>query len=144
MYLSSACFSVNVNGWPRCWFGASRGLRQGDPLSPFLFTVVVDVLSRMLFRGSIMGISRVLEWIGDHVVISHHNLRMTVYFPFDDMDKFKNALSSRFSRLFMVFVLTLLSLVLPGLICSMMFSLASLLWRGCKIQNFPLKYLGFL
>ena len=43
------------------WVKASRGLRLGDPLSPFLFTIVADVLSRLMVwaekRGLFLGVS---------------------------------------------------------------------------------------
>ena len=50
-----------VNGIPTNFFQASRGLRQGYPLSPFLYILMVDSLSRKLtvgkFDGLILGIT---------------------------------------------------------------------------------------
>ena len=54
--LSSATFAILVNGNAKGWLKASRGLRQGDPLSPFLFTIVADVFSRLLMRMEKRGL----------------------------------------------------------------------------------------
>lgn len=48
--ISTAHFSILMNGSPGETFKCSRGLRQGDLLSPFLFTMVMEALSRMIFK----------------------------------------------------------------------------------------------
>ena len=55
--LSSTSLVVLVNGSAKSWVKASRGLRQGDPLTPFLFTLVVDVLSGLMFKAEEKGLT---------------------------------------------------------------------------------------
>jgi hypothetical protein len=40
--------SILINGVPSKPFSPSRGIRQGDPLSPFLFILMAEGLNRML------------------------------------------------------------------------------------------------
>ena len=53
--VSLAFFSILVNGAPSSTFQASRGLRQRDPLSLFLFILLAEGLGRSLKAKRIVG-----------------------------------------------------------------------------------------
>ena len=48
----TASFSVMVNGSPEGFFRSLRGLRQGDPLSPYLFVLRMEVFSLLVDKAT--------------------------------------------------------------------------------------------
>ena len=70
-------YTIRLNGKPRGHITPTRGLRQGDPISPFLFLFCAEGLSSLLqqaiFAGSLRG-----------VIASPHGPQISLIFFADD------------------------------------------------------------
>jgi hypothetical protein len=73
---SSSRSAILLNGAPGKWILCFRGLRQGDPLSPYLFLLTADVLQRPVRRDDVLlhplvdGVScPVLQYADDTLII---------------------------------------------------------------------------
>jgi hypothetical protein len=144
--ISSARFSVLINGSPSGFFGSSRGVRQGDPLSPFLFVLVMEAFSKMISamysRGLISGFS-----VGTR---EHNRVEVSHLLFADDTLVFCGADDSQISYLGALLVcfeavsglkvnLTKSALVPVGFPEDVEQLAAHL---GCGTADLPMKYLG--
>ncbi|KAL5726650.1 hypothetical protein ACHQM5_009673 [Ranunculus cassubicifolius] len=64
-------FSVLINGCPQGCFQASRGIRQGNPLSPYLFIILSEALSRCLIKAENLKLISGLKASKDAPSINH-------------------------------------------------------------------------
>jgi hypothetical protein len=68
--LASASSQVLLNGAPGHKILHRKGLRQGDPLSPMLFILVMDVLCYLIKKAAVVGLLEPLSGNSDHSRIS--------------------------------------------------------------------------
>eukprot|EP00253_Pinus_taeda_P004755 PITA_04755 len=69
--ITSASFSIPVNGSPSETFTPSRGLRQGDPLSPFLFILMMEGLGKAIKHAKIVGKIRGIQLSDNGQALTH-------------------------------------------------------------------------
>lgn len=64
-------YTILLNGSPFGNFNTLRGLRQGNPLSPYLFILRAEVLSHMLTKAEDMGFMQAVRVTRGALSISH-------------------------------------------------------------------------
>ena len=69
--ISTVRFSILINGGLEGLFGSSRGIRQGDSLSPLLFVIVMEGLGRMVARAVEGGLLSGFQVGSLNMVVSH-------------------------------------------------------------------------
>ncbi|WVZ53969.1 hypothetical protein U9M48_004850 [Paspalum notatum var. saurae] len=135
---------IKVNDQLGSYFQTRKGLRQGDPLSPVLFNIVVDMLAIIVSRAKAIGLFKgvVPHLVDDGLSILQY-ADDTVLFLDHDLDQAKN----------MKLVLCLFE-QLSGL--KINFHKSELFcfgeakeWEsqysnlfGCKVGSYPFRYLG--
>ncbi|RVW15499.1 putative inactive ATP-dependent zinc metalloprotease FTSHI 1, chloroplastic [Vitis vinifera] len=72
--ISTVRYFVLINGSPSGFFQSSRGLRQGDPLSPYPFVIAMEVISCLMRRaisGGFLSRWKARGRGGEGILISH-------------------------------------------------------------------------
>ena len=89
--MTSGTLSVKVNDSMGSYFKCGKGVRQGDPLSPLLFNIAVDTLSKMiaLAQSNKLITGLIPEYIENGVVILQY-ADDTILCLEDDLEKAKN------------------------------------------------------
>nr|GEV11277.1 hypothetical protein [Tanacetum cinerariifolium] len=80
--LYSSRASILINGTPTFEFSIKRGLRQRDPLSPFLFILVMEGLHCAMSNAVNFGLIRRIKLGSSGIVLSYLTGRAAGCFPF--------------------------------------------------------------
>ena len=90
-------FAILINGEPIGFFQGNRGLRQGCPMSPLLFLMVMDGLSIMITDARQRGFLEGIRVTGERSI--------THIFFMDDVLVFGNDLYLEWSKYYDIFTI---------------------------------------
>nr|CAN74005.1 hypothetical protein VITISV_006236 [Vitis vinifera] len=145
--ISTASFSVLINGPPTGFFRSTRGLRQGDPLSPYLFVLGIEALSSLInkaLREGFLTGCRIRGRGGNGIQVSHLLFADdTLVFCEDSQEQmtFLSWLLLWFEAISGLCINLNKSEILPmGRVENVEILAAEL---GCKVGSLPSTYLGF-
>ncbi|KAM1385218.1 hypothetical protein PS2_031366 [Malus domestica] len=69
--ISTVSFSILINGSPTGYIQPHRGLRQGDPLSHFLFLICTEGFSSLIRKGMERGILHGYKFTPNEIPLTH-------------------------------------------------------------------------
>jgi hypothetical protein len=90
--LHTASTPVILNGEPGEFIYHQRGLWQGDPLSPMLFILVMDVLNSLFTKSESEGLLRPLHSTGQHLSLYADDVALFIRPEADDLQLTKDLL----------------------------------------------------
>lgn len=143
--VTTAKLSMLVNGSPTEEFCPQKGLRQGDPLSPFLFNIATEGLNILMSRAQQIGLIKGVK-IGSSGVLLSHLQFADDSILFCEAEEMELCNIKRVLRCFEL-ISRLKINYHKSQVCGInvpeesLSSFASKLY--CKSKAFPLKYLGF-
>jgi hypothetical protein len=69
--VTTVSFSILINGQPSPYFKPHRGIRQGDPLSPYLFILCADVFSGLITKAQNQSLIHGISIVQNAPKVSH-------------------------------------------------------------------------
>ncbi|XP_071705014.1 uncharacterized protein [Rutidosis leptorrhynchoides] len=142
--LGSASISVLVNGSPTKEFNLGRGVRQGDPLSPFLFIIAAEGLNWMAKSAVAKGLFCGVEIGNDRIPLSHLQYAdETIFFgkwSFENMENLMKLLKCFELNSGLKVNYNKSNLFGVGVDKDEVIEMTDVF--GCKMGSFPMTYLG--